>query len=326
MSSLSAPNPTSQEKALAERQVESVLSVDLANPASRARAREAVEKLSMDSASAARSRLLERRILALAQADSGATRIATELEMLAARARELDATYVQPRRQGLLKLSPAPKKKPTGSPRDTINEIKGIVNSLSRSAEVLRQNHVAFDGFAGDLSAEHQRIVSDVERADDFKSALIAAIEKAKAEGAPSEVVRFAEREVLFPLESHRQYLQGLLAVNQQGALSLSILSETNEALITHVRMITLAARSSLDMATVLQRRASEQASVHANGEADSMYDMADLHESLGELFHVLQEHDAWHKESATKRRDAARALSELSAKVFDEGGSGVAS
>lgn len=202
MSSLSAPNPTSQEKALAERQVESVLSVDLANPVSRARAREAVEKLSMDSASAARSRLLERRIIALAQADSGGTRIATELEMLAARARELDATYVQPRRQGLLKLSPAPKKKPTGSPRDTINEIKGIVNSLSRSAEVLRQNHVAFDGFAGDLSAEHQRIVSDVERADDFKSALIAAIENAKAEGAPSEESASLSARCSFPLRA----------------------------------------------------------------------------------------------------------------------------
>ena len=321
-----APDADGQLASDVERRVEAVMSVDVANPASRARAREAVEELASKSAAAARSRMLGRRLMALAQADAGDGRVTKELQRLAAKARELDSSYARSRRRGLLgRFGRTPKSDASGM-RVTMGELNDIVTTLSGSAEVLRQNDVAFDGFAADLRAEAQRIAQDEEQADQFHAALVAAMRRARVEGATPETLRFAETEVLSPLESHRQYLQSLKAINQQATLSLVILRETNDMLIGHVRLIAVAARNSLGIAATLQQPSAGQVGdTHRTGVmgGPSSQDgdpagMEALHASLDELFRVLREHDAWRGTSDAKKEEAFLALSELSTEVFD--------
>ena len=146
---------------------------------------------------------------------------------------------------------------------------------------------------------------------------LKAAIDKAKREGADPAKVHFVENEVLFPLEHQRQYLQSLLAVNQQAALSLSILRETNVALINNVRIITLATKHSVGIAKTL-RSFSAGGGASPVGTPSSTPGMAALEASIDDLFAAFERHDLWHAEVAAKTQEAVGELQDLTEKVFD--------
>lgn len=302
-----------------ERRAQAVMAVDVADPTSRAQARKLVDALGPGSPSSAKSRMLDKRILALAQADSGSSRVVRDLQLLANKVRELDALYVRPRRQGLFgKLfGRGAAEQKTRDPRETLDELEDLVTSLVGSAEVLRQNSVALDGYDADITEESERVAADIEQADDFEAALVAAIDKAKREGADPAKVHFVENEVLFPLEHQRQYLQSLLAVNQQAALSLSILRETNVALINNVRIITLATKHSVGIAKTL-RSFSAGGGASPVGTPSSTPGMAALEASIDDLFAAFERHDLWHAEVAAKTQEAVGELQDLTEKVFD--------
>ena len=63
---------------------------------------------------------------------------------------------------------------------------------------------------------EARQVAANIERADALSATLSASIGDAKLAAEKADVVSFAEREVLIPLEEHRQPLQSLRAVNQQ--------------------------------------------------------------------------------------------------------------
>ena len=197
------------------------------------------------------------------------------------------------------------------------SELEDLVTSLVGSEEVLRQNSVALDGYDADITEESERVAADIDQADDFEAALVAAIDKAKREGADPAKVHFVENEVLFPLEHQRQYLQSLLAVNQQAALSLSILRETNVALINNVRIITLATKHSVGIAKTL-RSFSAGGGASPVGTPSSTPGMAALEASIDDLFAAFERHDLWHAEVTAKTQEAVGELQDLTEKVFD--------
>lgn len=339
MFSLKVPDPLEpEESGLAEirpktetlstsvsmREVQIVMSVDLTDPLSRAQARKTVDSFGKNNISLAKSRMLDRRILALAQADSGSGKIAAELQRLALKARDL-ASSTKPRRRGLLGGLFGTAEKRPASISDMLREMDGIVSSLMGSAEVLRQNNVALDGYESDIMTENKQVIAEIQRAEDFHAALVAAIDDARVRGVDDEVLRFATSEVLFPLEQHRQYLQGLLAVNQQAAISLAILRETNYDLVGHIQQITFAARCSHDLAVTLRQGASRGTDARNAGgetaygeEADAALSDPAFQSSLKELFRVLEAHEVWSRAAAKKTETAVVELRDLSAEVLD--------
>lgn len=306
------------------REVQIVMSVDLTDPASRAQARKTVDSFGKNNISVAKSRMLDRRILALAQADSGSGKITAELQRLALKARDL-ASSTAPRRRGLFGGLFGTTEKRPASISDMLREMDRIVSSLMGSAEVLRQNNVALDGYESDIMTENKQVVAEIQRAEEFHSALATAIAEARAQGVDDEVLRFATSEVLFPLEMHRQYLQSLLAVNQQAAASLAILRETNYALIGHVQQITFAARCSHDLAVTLRQGATRGNGARNAGneaaygeEADAVLSDPAFQNSLKELFRVLEAHEVWHRAATKKTQAAVVELRDVSIEVLD--------
>ena len=157
MSDLRAPDSI-------EAQVRDVMNVNPADPASRQMARRVVEALGRGGVSEARSRMLDRQVLALAQADPGSAKTWSELQWLASKAHELDATLPAPRK-GLLGRLLHPARRSPEQAQTTIEEMDAAVSALTSSAEVLRQNDVALDGYEADLVEELQRVEGDVQRA-----------------------------------------------------------------------------------------------------------------------------------------------------------------
>lgn len=286
-----------------ERLVKAVMDVNLADPVSRARARQAAESLASDHVTEAKSRMLARRFRALVEADAGGAQIADDLERLAARLRQLDPHYTG--KSGALRR--LFKRKEDRAQRFVAarEDFKTITDSLSRSSAVLRQNSVALEAFEVDAAAEARQVAANIERADALSATLSASIRDAKLAAEKADVVSFAEREVLIPLEEHRQHLLSLRAVNQQMLFSLAMLRETNAALIQNIQQITLATRGIL-AATSLRTAPDGPASEDLS-----------LNDSLEELSRALDAHTAWRKENLAKRSEALQELQNLSSEAF---------
>jgi uncharacterized protein YaaN involved in tellurite resistance len=286
-----------------ERLVKAVMDVNLADPVSRARARQAAESLASDHVTEAKSRMLARRFRALVEADAGGAQIAEDLERLAARLRQLDPHYTG--KSGALRRLFKRKEDRTQRFVAAREDFKTITDSLSRSSAVLRQNSVALEAFEVDAAAEARQVAASIERADALSATLSASIRDAKLAAEKADVVSFAEREVLIPLEEHRQHLQSLRAVNQQMLFSLAMLRETNAALIQNIQQITLATRGIL-----------AATSLRTTPDGPASEDLS-LNDSLEELSRALDAHTAWRKENLAKRSEALQELQNLSSEAF---------
>ena len=286
-----------------ERLVKAVMDVNLADPVSRARARQAAESLVSDHVTEAKSRMLARRFRALVEADAGGAQIAEDLERLAARLRQLDPHYTG--KSGALRRLFKRKEDRTQRFVAAREDFKTITDSLSRSSAVLRQNSVALEAFEVDAAAEARQVAASIERADALSATLSASIRDAKLAAEKADVVSFAEREVLIPLEEHRQHLQSLRAVNQQMLFSLAMLRETNAALIQNIQQITLATRGIL-----------AATSLRTTPDGPASEDLS-LNDSLEELSRALDAHTAWRKENLAKRSEALQELQNLSSEAF---------
>ncbi len=286
-----------------ERLVKAVMDVNLADPVSRARARQAAESLASDHVTEAKSRMLARRFRALVEADAGGAQIADDLERLAARLRQLDPHYTG--KSGALRR--LFKRKEDRAQRFVAarEDFKTITDSLSRSSAVLRQNSVALEAFEVDAAAEARQVAASIERADALSATLSASIRDAKLAAEKADVIGFAEREVLIPLEEHRQHLLSLRAVNQQMLFSLAMLRETNAALIQNIQQITLATRGIL-----------AATSLRTTPDGPASEDLS-LNDSLEELSRALDAHTAWRKENLAKRSEALQELQNLSSEAF---------
>ena len=286
-----------------ERLVKAVMDVNLADPVSRARARQAAESIASDHVTEAKSRMLAKRFRALVEADAGGAQIAEDLERLAARLRQLDPHYTG--KSGALRR--LFKRKEDRAQRFVAarEDFKTITDSLSRSSAVLRQNSVALEAFEVDAAAEARQVAANIERADALSATLSASIGDAKLAAEKADVVSFAEREVLIPLEEHRQHLLSLRAVNQQMLFSLAMLRETNAALIQNIQQITLATRGIL-----------AATSLRTTPDGPASEDLS-LNDSLEELSRALDAHTAWRKENLAKRSEALQELQNLSSEAF---------
>ena len=161
------------------------------------------------------------------------------------------------------------------------------------------------EAFEVDAAAEARQVAANIERADALSATLSASIRDAKLAAEKADVVSFAEREVLIPLEEHRQHLLSLRAVNQQMLFSLSMLRETNAALIQNIQQITLATRGIL-----------AATSLRTTPDGPASEDLS-LNDSLEELSRALDAHTAWRKENLAKRSEALQELQNLSSEAF---------
>lgn len=309
-----------------------VMSVDLTDPASREHARQTVEHLGSRGVSEARSRLLDQRIRMIALTDSGTSKIADDLARLATRIRRWNPSQGGGQRPGLLGKLLAPGERHDERLRSSRKDVEDVVASLTASAQALRQSDIALGGFETDIRRESRAILGDIALADEFERELVASLASCQADPAAAEVVRFVRTEVLSPLEQHRQYLETMLAINQQAAISLAILRETNQTLIQNIQRITQVTAHALEIGMTIrsfeaqQRQYREQCKAlegtYRPDEADERdSSAAALEESLSELFRILDENDLWRRTAVVQTRKALDELESLSSKALQEPG-----
>lgn len=294
---------------------------DLRDPAACIELRRAVEDMEAKSVLATRGSMLGRRMSALALADAGSSKVADDLQALASKLRQLVPTAADDRPGGLLRRLFGPARKSVASPAEIAAQMRDAVASLANSAQVLRQNNVALDGYEADIADEARRVEAELAQVEAFQAALDAAVDVAAHDDASAETLGLVRRETVFPLDRLRQNLLSLLAVNQQAALSLGILRETNMALVGHVRMVSVAARMALETSEVVcraQARASRGSEDAPADGADAFLDQPEMQESLGKLSQALEAFGAWRADALPKKEQSMDDLHGLAEKLSE--------
>ena len=244
-----------------DRQADAIMGIDISDVASRDKARQAIEQLGQGSTalSASQSRMTATSLRTLAEQEGDGSEIATSLSELAIRMRRIDPSNVDFARRGILSRFHDPVERYFEQFKSARSEIETVMVSLKRGRDTLASDNVELERQEVALIKDSQQLAKELDMADQLEQSLLAAIEKAEAEGVDPEKVRFVRQEILFPLEQKRQDLQTLLAVNQQGIVAMSVVRENNRTLMTSIDRTSQISLRALDTGVMIQRALHDQ-------------------------------------------------------------------
>lgn len=328
-----------------EQRADAIMGIDLSDPTSRSKARQAIEALGTGTAAmtASRSSMTSASLRNIAEQGAPGSEIATNLGDLARRMRDLDPSRLDFTKRGFLGRFRDPVERYFEQFKSARGEIEDIMLSLKKGRDTLAADNVELERQEVRLLQDSQEVAKELDMADQLEQALVAAIEKAEAEGVDEERIRFVRQEILFPLEQKRQDLQTLLGVNQQSIIAMSVLRQNNRTLMTSIDRTSQISLRALDTGVMIQRGLYDQkrqmekvkmvndateAIIKSNAEAlrsqgaeiqrqasEAMIDPGVIKESFEQVFQALEEGDAY-REAAIPRMQATIAeLQSITAK-----------
>ena len=214
-----------------------IMDVDLDNITERREILQAVEGLGQDIVrqSAAKNEMLSRRMVEFSREGGESGDVAKGLEELAIKMRDLDPSHVDFAKSGPLGKLFNPVRKYFERYKTADAEIGDIVQSLERGKATLKNDNVTLELEEDTMRDLTKQLNQQIEMATDLDNYLTAEVEKARAEMADPDRIKFVEEEVIFPLRQKILDFQQLLTVNQQGIVSMNIIRRNNLELMRAV-------------------------------------------------------------------------------------------
>ena len=328
-----------------EQRADAIMAIDISDVYSRNKARQAIEALGTGTAAmtASKSTMTSQSLRSIAEQGAPGSDIATNLGDLARRMRDLDPSKLDFTKRGFLGRFRDPVERYFEQFKSARSEIEDIMVSLKHGRDTLAADNVELEHQEVRLLQDSQDVAKELDMADQLEEALLAAIDKAEAEGIDPERVRFVRQEILFPLEQKRQDLQTLLAVNQQSIIAMSVLRQNNRTLMTSIDRTSQISLRALDTGVMIQRGLYDQkrqmekvqlvndateAIIRSNAEAlrtqgteihkqasEAMIDPAVIKESFEQVFQALEEGDAYREAAIPKMQATIAELQAITTK-----------
>ena len=185
--------------------------------------------------SAAKNKLLATRINELSQGGADAGDVGDNLVQLQMQIKDLDPSPLSFAKKGILGKFFNPVRKYFAKYQKADVAISDIIKSLDSGAKILRNDNTTLMTEEQQLTAITKQIQKDAELGRMMDEALELQIEKAVAEGGDPEKIRFVREEILFPLRQRVMDLHQMIIVNQQGIVSMNVITRNNRELINGV-------------------------------------------------------------------------------------------
>jgi len=214
-----------------------IMATDFNSVAERRDILRAVENLGSDIAkqSAAKNEMLSRRMSQLSQEGGESGEIAKGLSDLSIKMRDLDPSAIDFTKQGAFGKLFNPVRRYFERYKTADAEIADIVESLEKGKATLKNDNVTLELEEDAMRNLTKQLNQQIEMATDLDNYLTAEVEKARAEMADPDRIKFVEEEVIFPLRQKILDFQQLLTVNQQGIVSMNIIRRNNLELMRAV-------------------------------------------------------------------------------------------
>jgi len=113
--------------------------------------------------------------------------------------------------------------------------ISVIIKSLDKGARVLKNDNATLLTEEQQLSALTKQLQKDAAMGRMMDEALEQQLMKAEAGGGDPEKIRFVRNEILYPLRQRVMDMHQMVVVNQQGIVSMNVISRNNKELMNGV-------------------------------------------------------------------------------------------
>ena len=130
--------------------------------------------------------------------------------------------------------------------------ISDVIKSLDKGETSLKNDNTTLELEQASMRKLTKQLNEKIEMGTQLDNYLTNAIDKAKAENADPDRVKFVEEEILLPLRQRLLDFEQMLAVNQQGIVAMEIIRKNNLELIRSVERAKTVTVSALRVAVTV--------------------------------------------------------------------------
>jgi uncharacterized protein YaaN involved in tellurite resistance len=185
--------------------------------------------------SAAKNKLLATRIKDLAHGGEDAGDVGENLVQLQMQIKDLDPSPMSFTKKGILGRFFNPIRKYFAKYEKADAAISDIIKSLDAGAKILKNDNATLLTEEQQLTAITKQIQRDAEMGRMMDEALEQQIANAELQGGDPEKIRFVREEILVPLRQRVMDMHQMIVINQQGIVSMNVISRNNRELINGV-------------------------------------------------------------------------------------------
>ena len=222
---------------ISKQKAEEILNADTYNLDDRQALSKAIETFGQDVivSSTEKNTILQKRLSDLSKIGGESQLVADGLDELSTEVESLNPAGIDVTDNGFLSKIFNPVKKYFKKYQTADETIGKIIDTLEEGAQTLRDDNTTLEiEYVGMLNLSKQ-LVEKRRMGKELDDYLTHQINKQKSENADPNKIRFLEEEVLFPLRQRMIDFDQMLAVNQQGMISMETIKRNNYELIRSV-------------------------------------------------------------------------------------------
>lgn len=222
---------------ISKQKAEEILNANAYNLDDRQALSKAIETFGQDVivSSTEKNTILQKRLSDLSKIGGESQLVADGLDELSTEVESLNPAGIDVTDNGFLSKIFNPVKKYFKKYQTADETIGKIIDTLEEGAQTLRDDNTTLEiEYVGMLNLSKQ-LVEKRKMGKELDDYLTHQINKQKSENADPNKIRFLEEEVLFPLRQRMIDFDQMLAVNQQGMISMETIKRNNYELIRSV-------------------------------------------------------------------------------------------
>ena len=239
---------------VAGKNADAFLNVNLASFEERKELTTAIETFGAElvEKSAGKNDLLQTKIGDMSRIGGASEEVAKGLEELSIQMKDLDPSAVDFLKEGMLGKIFNPVRKYFVKFEAADQAIGDIIKSLDKGEASLKHDNTTLEIEQASMRDLTKQLNEKVEMGAQLDAYLSSAIDKAKAENADPDRIKFVEEEILLPLRQRMLDFEQMLAVNQQGIVAMEIIRKNNLELIRSVERAKTVTVSALKVAVTV--------------------------------------------------------------------------
>ena len=248
------PEQVEQIKSATNKNVESLMNIDMDSLEQRRAVVESIEGFGMETiqASSEKNALLQISVKQLSDTGTDGGVISDGLTQLQKEMKDLDPSAVDFAKKGIFGKILNPVKSYFDKYEKADEAINSIINSLEQGRTTLKNDNTTLEIEEVSLRDLTKRMAKEIEMGSLMDEDITYNLDIAKSKNEDADKIRFIQEEILFPLRQRIMDMQQMMVVNQQGIIAIEVIRRNNKELIRGVDRARNVTISALRIATIV--------------------------------------------------------------------------
>ena len=249
-----ATEEVSKLKELTNRNISSLMELDIDSLEDRRRVVKSIEDFGLDTIkeSSKKNSLLQITVGNLSKTGNDGGVIATGLTELQREMKDLDPSLIDFTKTGLLGKIFNPLRGYFEKYQKADNVINDIIVSLDKGRTTLKNDNTTLEIEEIALRDLTKKLAKEIKMGILMDEEISTSIDIAKSRNEDNDKIRFISEEILFPLRQRIMDMQQMITVNQQGIMAIEVIRRNNKELIRGVDRAKNVTISALRIATIV--------------------------------------------------------------------------